>query len=58
MTNANRVRSMTDEELAKLIAADWCELMPCECDHFCDGNCEKWILKWLKEEAKDVHRSE
>lgn len=50
-TNADRVRAMTDEELAQLLRdyecnrCDWCGL----CDE--EDKCEKEILDWLKQEA-------
>lgn len=56
-TNADRIRSMTDEELAELMDDDLkyfncniCEL-PNKAD--CDGSCcKEYILKWLKSEIK------
>lgn len=56
-TNAERIRSMTDEELRDLID----ELEECHCHDFCiyDGNtcnltgCKKGILRWLKSEAEE-----
>ena len=52
-TNADRIRSMTDEELAELfwIRAD-CELCPNKEPH-CSDDCKKHWLDWLKEEAKE-----
>ena len=51
-TNADRIRSMTDEELADLLSGEniypWCLKEPCP------EECRKCILSWLKEEAKDV----
>lgn len=52
-TNADKLRNMTDEELAKLIADDWCDVINCPEAPFCNGNCVKHILNWLKEEVKD-----
>lgn len=57
MTNAERIRQMTDEELAEMFdkAVQDCEycplyetclLYPCE-------SCKSMYLKWLKEEAND-----
>lgn len=53
-TNADRIRSMTDEELA-----DWFSIYCCRnktydahCDTF--GNCEECWLDWLKEEYADA----
>lgn len=51
-TNADRIRSMTDEELASVITDDWCEIVCSGTDYLCDGNCEQYVLKWLKEEVK------
>lgn len=50
-TNADRIRAMTDEELAQLLRdyecnrCDWCGL----CDE--EDKCEKEIMDWLKQEA-------
>ena len=50
LTNADRIRSMTDEELAEIITDDWCEILGC---NLCDEGCERRVLDWLKKEAKD-----
>ena len=51
MTNADRIRAMTDEELAKVIA------YACDCDlvggFSCHGECCDCILDWLKREVTD-----
>jgi len=52
-TNADRIRNMTDEELASVITDDWCEIVCSGTDYFCDGACEQYVLKWLKEEVKE-----
>jgi hypothetical protein len=55
-TNADRIRSMTDEELAEWIAARIeCEVCPVSHDEPISGlnECHKRIIGWLKEEAKD-----
>ena len=52
VTNADRVRQMTDEELAKWmrnIMSGWCPKRT----SLCDGKCEKCTLDWLKREVKD-----
>ena len=64
-TNADRIRAMTDEELAEMFLthdeqlyrhcpsdtfAEYCQVKPCvEC---CD--CKSCWLGWLKQEANDV----
>ena len=55
MTNGDRVRAMTDEELAKWLCkihgtcAEWCANAK-----DCDGdNCDSALLDWLKEEIPD-----
>lgn len=52
MTNADRIRSMTDEELANCITDDLCDRV-CHSPLSCDGNCEIQVLAWLKQEAVD-----
>lgn len=50
-SNADRIRAMTDEELAQLLRdyecnrCDWCGL----CEE--EEKCQKEILDWLKQEA-------
>ena len=54
-TNADRVREMTDEELAELFSNDNCGY--CRIHDFCFAkgcqvNCEDVWLDWLRQEAK------
>ena len=54
MTNADRIRSMTDEELATLISSDWCEIV-CGPETNCKyADCRGKILDWLRREVGDV----
>lgn len=50
VTNADRIRAMSDEELAKTISGEeiypWCT-KPCEYD-----NCTDCVLAWLKQECE------
>lgn len=53
-TNADRIRAMTDEELAMEICTDfggipWCKNIP-ECQ---DSLCVGCVVKWLKQEAEE-----
>lgn len=56
-TNADRIRSSSDEELAERLAIlTDCMDCPCrdpydQCDTV-DGSCKKQWLNWLKEEAR------
>lgn len=43
-TNADRIRSMSDEELA-----EWIEYIYAGCDH--NDSRRKWWLNWLKREV-------
>ena len=52
ITNADRIRSMSDEELADFITDDMCGLI-CGDPLACEGQCKQKMLDWLKEEAKD-----
>ena len=51
-TNADRIRCMTDEELADLLSGEniypWCLKEPCP------EECRECILSWLKEEAGET----
>jgi len=54
-TNADRIRAMTDEELAEL----WLERIDCgqcpvlgECN-LTDKDCKRLALEWLKQEANE-----
>lgn len=51
-TNGDRVRAKTDEELAKLIVSDWCEIVCDSSAPWCDGDCEVKVLEWLKQECE------
>lgn len=57
-TNADRLRSMTDEELAELLSDIGC----CEYEHMCAGeckpchngkSCQDYWLDWLRQEARE-----
>lgn len=49
-TNADRIRSMTDEELAKALIAP---LGYCETAKECKPKCVDCLLEWLKKEVDD-----
>ena len=53
-TNADRIREMSDEELAKFIP-DWSYTGACKCDEQpyvdCNNECDKCVLEWLKQPA-------
>lgn len=52
MTNGDRLRSMTDEELAKMhiIGRPFCNIVKCE---EAEGSCYKCALSWLKGQEDD-----
>ena len=50
MTKADRIRSMTDEELAEFITDDMCGLI-CGDPLACEGQCKQKMLDWLKREV-------
>ena len=51
MTNADRIRSMNDEELKEFI----CSLLQCKfCEFELWGRCE--LLKWLQQPAEETER--
>lgn len=47
-TNADRIRAMSDEELAYWVMCPHDEL----CDRALDGDCMKCVLQWLKQPAE------
>lgn len=53
ITNADRIRAMTDEELAELLRDYQCNT--CDFLGFCEetDKCKEEIFKWLKERASD-----
>ena len=54
-TNADKIRSMTDEELANYLCIH-IDCYNCDADESGNGNCEDYcravLLGWLKEEAE------
>jgi len=56
-TNADRIRAMSDEELANFIP-DWRHTKACKCNEHefigCDNQCEKCVLEWLKQPAEEI----
>ena len=65
MTNADRIRAMSDEELAKWIldgvSSDACDYCGHKNEEFCDGSpCrgaqdKDVIIAWLQQPAEEVH---
>lgn len=59
MTNADRIRSMTDEELADAFAMI-SDCISCNCGNaeddcsIVDGTCQRQWLEWLKQESEDT----
>ena len=51
-TNADRIRSMSDEEMASILTDDFCELI-CSSPVVCNGDCEVKMLEWLRQETTD-----
>ena len=60
MSNADRIRQMTDEELAKLLnyvdtnICDFCASKLSNTYYDCEEeSCEKCVLAWLKQEVQE-----
>ena len=51
-TNADRIRAMSDEELAYLIHRGVCELIGATQDHCETNTCVNCVLGWLKQPAE------
>lgn len=61
-TNADRIRSMTDEELAEFfekleVVCDMCAFKV-GCCNIAPDNCKSGLLKWLQSEAEGVTENE
>lgn len=54
MTNADRIRAMTDEELAEFIGDDAMhDICPNNCQDDLDRPCKVCALEWLKQVATE-----
>lgn len=55
-TKADRVRSMTDNELAKwIVQQTFCPYdRGIDDDHVCKSSCKQCWLEWLRQEAEDA----
>ena len=57
MTNADRIRAMSDEELVKMMTFGAGEFDCYECrrseDEPCDMNCEERCLEWLRKPVEE-----
>lgn len=55
-TNADLIRTMSDEELAMFIP-DWSYTNACKCDERpyvdCNNECERCVLEWRKQPVED-----
>ena len=61
ITHADRIRNMTDEELAYFLVEEVNAVVDCcDCDEpeseygSCLGDCKKPMLKWLQSEVEDT----
>ena len=53
-TNADRIRAMSDEELAEILFGSCLENMGREqCNNFHNKGCKHCVVEWLKSEAKE-----
>lgn len=55
-TNGDRIRSMSNEELAQFIP-NWSYTDACKCgEHYvdCNNECEKCVAEWLQQPAEEV----
>lgn len=54
MTNADKIRNMSDEELAmNMMCPNENGLAEIECDKSDNCNCYECLMKWLQEEVSD-----
>lgn len=58
-TNADRIRSMSDEALAvTLMCPNEIGMAEIPCDHSDDKNCCRCLLDWLRKPAKEATHEE
>jgi predicted metal-binding protein len=54
-TNADRIRQMTDEEIAEFLCFSDCTIAEKECPQWnnenCGGDCQKHFYEWLKQKV-------
>lgn len=55
-TNADRIRSMSDEELAEVLSATClgCVVKNCRLHNYGSGGCRIAFLKWLQQTAENT----
>ena len=55
MTNADRIRAMSDEELAEVLSAPClgCVVKNCRLHNYGSGGCTIAFLKWLQQPAEE-----
>lgn len=53
MTNGDRIRVMTDEELARTFRLDICNMIPHENCTLLAPTCDECRMEWLRKEAND-----
>jgi hypothetical protein len=51
-TNADRIRAMSDEELADFLRLDGCHKIKGD-NRICNGWCDECVLEWLKQPAEE-----
>ena len=59
-TNADRIRSMTDDELAEIIFSscfDNIDYKNCHAEDTAENNCKKCALEWLQSESEEQHEN-
>ena len=52
MTNAQKIRAMTDDELAKILGNEYICPPASSCPKVCDGDCVACWLEWLQQPAE------
>jgi hypothetical protein len=57
VTNGDRIRQMTDEELAEMVSMKVCRIVKLDgkdCPKgFYFGKCDKCVIAWLKQEVRE-----
>ena len=57
MTNGDRLRNMSDEQIAEFLCFSDCIIAGEKCpqwnNNYCGGNCQKYFYEWLKQEVRE-----
>lgn len=54
LTNGDKIRAMSDEELADFLSLNICQIIKGSDTPFCNGWCDQCISEWLRQPAEEA----